>query len=131
MRIFILDDNQDRHDGFRKAFSDPDHVLIHVYTHNQAVKALQDNPAFDVVYLDHDLGDLQDGDKDDYGRELTGQDVARFIARELDSSKLPGEVIIHSWNPVGARAMLQMLQDVVQVSCRPYTVPGQTQIHFK
>jgi hypothetical protein len=134
MRILILDDNLDRHNGFRKALSD--HVLTHVYTHNQAVKALEDNPAFDLVYLDHDIGDLQDGDKDDYGRDLTGHDVALFMVRVLDATKLPEEVIIHSWNPVGARSMLQVLQPVVQVSCQPYTAPddacqGAAKVQFK
>jgi hypothetical protein len=32
---------------------------MHVYTASQAIAALQNNPPFELVCLDHDLGDFE------------------------------------------------------------------------
>jgi CheY-like chemotaxis protein len=124
VRILILDDNPERHKVFAGVLKRE--VLVHVF-----VAALQSQEPFDLVYLDHDLGDFAAADTyDDYGdgmysggskREYTGADVAWFIARKLDQSKWPTRIIIHSWNPDGARRMRDTLQDAgLSCVCQPF-----------
>ncbi len=55
MKIFILDDQPERHEGFRDIL--PAHQLTHVWTFDDAVEALS-NTKFDMACLDHDLGDM-------------------------------------------------------------------------
>ena len=108
----VLDDNVERHNAFDNCFNKDQ--VEHAWTYWDAV-ALLDSELFDLVYLDHDLNDFEHtsiaqcswGD-----RELTGVDIARFIALELDVSKRPKRVIVHSWNPDGARLMVNILRDV-------------------
>lgn len=129
MRILILDDNPDRHKTFARNLKGED--LVHVYRYTEVIATLQTQEPFDLVYLDHDLGEFTEADKyDDYGdgvasdgnsREYTGADVAWFIARKLDQTKWPTRIIIHSWNPVGARRMRDMLCDVgLSCVCQPF-----------
>lgn len=55
--------------------------------------------------LDHDLGQGSDGKPD-----LTGYDLCRWMR---DANEWPTECIaIHSWNPVGAKRMRDLIQEV-------------------
>lgn len=129
MRILILDDMDVRHSGFAKVFADLDRT--HVYFFSDTIDALNTKGPFDVVYLDHDLGDFRVAEKNEYDRPYTGHDVALYIARVLDPDKRPGRVVVHSWNPDGARAMRQVLQDAgIPAVCLPYSDPDDTQIRF-
>lgn len=113
MRILVLDDDDVRHERFKDYFRG--HEVSHVYTVDGAITALIGDPVFDFAFLDHDLNDYHhkslhnDGG---YGKvELNGVDVASFIARILDVEKRPREVVVHSWNPAGARSMINILRD--------------------
>lgn len=114
MRILVLDDDKERHQAFARNFDG--HDVVHVETYDSALAALLKQPRFDVVYLDHDLNDFEaqsyaPGDSMYEGpRELDGQDVAVFMARELPESKHPELVVVHSWNPSGADAMVSTLR---------------------
>lgn len=109
-RVLILDDDQDRHHAFDKKL--PNASRTHVYTAEQAIMALDHSPAFDIVFLDHDLKADNPG---------TGTDVALHIARNLPRSKTPGLVWIHSWNPEGRRKMAQILRrDGIQTTVQRF-----------
>lgn len=114
MRILVLDDDMERHQAFARNFDG--HDVVHVDCYDGALAALLKQPRFDVVYLDHDLNDFglkSYGPGDSmYGglRELDGHDVAVFMARELPEPKYPERVVVHSWNPEGAKAMLTTLR---------------------
>lgn len=87
-------------------------AVSHVYVHESAVAVLKVEPAFDQVYLDHDLGTI-----------ATGYDTAKFIAFDLPKDQRPRLVIVHTNNPVGGDRMLRILQDgEVEVVCQPFRV---------
>ncbi len=72
---------------------------------------------YDEVSLDHDLADWQyaamrdeDGGEHDYTRgrqEKTGYHVALWM---VEHSYYPRLIAVHSLNPVGSEAMIQLLQ---------------------
>jgi CheY-like chemotaxis protein len=110
MRILYLDDMQERHDYFDRKHRHDD--VTHVYSHVEAVRALATFPAFDLASLDHDLGDGE-----------TGYYTAKYIAEVLTPEKRPLEVIVHSFNTVGAPLMVAVLQDAgVPVSWQQFKI---------
>ena len=115
MRILVLDDLDVRHDGFDRRFKDD--KIDHAYTVEEAVYYLCAYK-YDLVQLDHDLAPEHyvGGDS----KEPTGFDVAVFIS-EMSADFRPTQVIIHSWNPVGAERMKLQLHGLgMFVSCRPF-----------
>lgn len=119
--ILFLDDAAARHDGF--AAMTAGHLIRHVYTFRDACDALEAE-RFDVAYLDHDLNAFGPHSVEPgmYGeQELTGADVARFIA-QMPAEKRPLSVVVHSWNPDGARRMVAILRDAdVPVVYQPFS----------
>jgi hypothetical protein len=106
MRILILDDDPVRHAGFTLAY--PEDERTHTYKYSEVVSALQLQGPWDLVYLDHDLGDFDESEVYDEAtmynssrQEYTGADVAWFIARKLSQEKRPKKVIIHSFMEPG------------------------------
>lgn len=110
MKVLFLDDDESRHDVVEHWPSAGD--VTHVRTVDQALKALR-RERFDVVCLDHDLGGQQMVES----HEGTGYHVAQAIAKE--PAWHLGRVIVHSWNPEGARRMAEKLReaglDVVRI----------------
>lgn len=108
MRILVLDDDEQRHEIFAKRLRGNE--VKHVFTSSQAIEALQNAflAPFDLAYLDHDLGEKIN---DPYPREVTGDDVARWMVMELPIERRPKQIIIHSWNPDGARRMANRLYE--------------------
>jgi hypothetical protein len=104
VRILILDDEHIRHEQFAKFYTGED--TVHVTTYAQFVHELEAGSPWDLVHLDHDLGP-GDSYLDGWGeiQFFTGQHAARRVC-ELHDHQLPGEVIVHSMNPLGAQNML-------------------------
>ncbi len=75
-----------------------------VTTARDAIFALVEIPAWDIVYLDHDLGGEEhvDGSRPD-----TGMEVVRWIVKHKPTI---GKVIIHSLNYPAAIAMHDALE---------------------
>lgn len=96
--VLILDDEQGRHDVFDVWLEE--HAVKHAYSVQSAV-AFMFNTKFDVVFLDHDLGE---------GRP-TGYEIAKWMATEMSKTKWPGLVVIHSLNPFGAERMHSTLRE--------------------
>ena len=108
-RVLILDDEQYRHDAFAVSFAG--HELVHVRSASEAAEALR-GPRFDLAQLDHDLGGHWNG---------TGRDVAEHIAA-MPAEARPRLVIVHSFNPPGARLMVATLKQAgVPASHRPFS----------
>ncbi len=124
MRILILDDDAKRHAWFAKALAGND--VQHCYTYYDAISTLDSSEnGYHVVYLDHDLNDFttfQSVIEDTYGKvELTGEHVAKYIANCLSENKKPDEVIVHSWNPDGAKRMVAVLREAgIPVTYAPF-----------
>ena len=104
MRIFFLDDNPVRRQRFASVHSACD--IVFAQTAQEAIDVLSKDTNFDQIYLDHDLGNDTFVDSD---LENTGYQVAKF----LSDKDVRGEIIIHSFNAVGAKRMLQVLPQAV------------------
>jgi CheY-like chemotaxis protein len=108
MKILILDDDQTRHDGFKKNLIGFD--LEHTYTSKECIEKLKNN-TYNMVLLDHDLGGQVFVDSG----ENTGWEVSEWLSKNPD--KKPKHIIVHSWNPVGANNMKNVL---ITALCIPF-----------
>lgn len=99
-RIFILEDNKWRIQAFKNKF--PDSELIIKQTASEAIELLSKDLNFDILFLDHDLGNQIFMNSEE---ENTGYQVAKF----LQDKEIKGEIIIHSMNYVGAKNIMSLL----------------------
>ena len=102
IRILVLDDDFRRHDWFDANIEGHDAV----WSAKEARTALQDNPRYDLVFLDHDLAEDYSVVPAVWGED--GRTVARFIAA-MPVDKRPGMAHIHSSNWGGASEMEAIL----------------------
>jgi CheY-like chemotaxis protein len=118
-RILILDDDENRHLEFDKILHG--FQVLHVYTADQAISALRDNAPYDLVCLDHDLGDHEN--KALAVDPGNGTDVALYINLHLDRKKYPKRVIIHSWNEPGRERMANLIRSIgIPTRVKPFHV---------
>lgn len=111
MKILILEDDPVRQKAF-KAWLNPDHDVYIVATAQECIAHL-DTPIdgriwkmFNVLFLDHDLG----GEQNVPSGPGTGYEVAQWLVDHPD--KIPGQVIVHSMNPVGNSNIVQLISRV-------------------
>ena len=101
-RVLVLDDSPDRRDAFASALAGCQVRLVS--TSKAARIALIDEEPFDLVCLDHDLGErgvVHLGD---------GMEVAQFIAQDM-RDKIPRWVLVHSSNIPAAERMVLCMDD--------------------
>jgi len=127
MKILILDDDSIRHNIFDNKYRD--HDVTHCYTYGEFVEALVSSSPWNLIHLDHDLGDMTAADTytDSWGqeREYTGQHAANQIC-SLGDDRLPEKVIVHSLNPVGAKRIVDILRNrSVSVISQPFSYIAQ------
>ena len=106
-KVMLLDDRQERLDYLSNMYSGCEIYCARNY--NEAINLLN-NHKFELVSLDHDLGDFYVPEMDENLVERTGLDVADYI-RNMPADQIPDEIIIHSSNPVGAKYMLLALKE--------------------
>lgn len=127
-RILVIDDDPVRHAGFDLHFPAPVYEVVHAHTYSEGLDALRNKGPWDLACLDHDLGDLNN-DADfivgGYGQPyfLTGLDLAIWLRDNLASC--PRNILIHSWNPDGAKNMESVLRNIegITVRVQPYSAP--------
>lgn len=95
MRIFILEDDPNRMAWFNTFFAG--HDITHA---ESCLHVNRFSPPYNVVFFDHDLGGRQLEDHEDNG-ELFAKVVQNRIGDAI--------VIIHSFNPEGARAIKSLV----------------------
>jgi CheY-like chemotaxis protein len=100
MKIFILEDDPTRVNGFNEMFPDYDLTVTEFFS--EAKELLTQNK-YDVIFLDHDLGGRQMVSSDE---EETGYQVAKIIDDTINKD-VP--VLVHSWNPEGAKNIANVL----------------------
>ena len=83
MKVFVLEDDNERIRYFKETFNDVD-LYTNAY---DAIRALR-KKVYDVILLDNDLGD-------DAG---SGIDVATFLHDTKDNRNNNAIIIVHSWN---------------------------------
>lgn len=107
-KVLVVDDDVERHVGFLRRLRK--HTVVSVGTYREAIEALERGSPYDVIFLDHDLGERR-----------TGFDVAKYLVQEIDRELWPERVIVHSHNPVGALRIRDLLRDAgMEVQLRPY-----------
>ena len=120
MKIFILEDDPARIAGFESALGALSSEGKHEVTIRRwlsgpdgAFAAYLKNGPFDLLLLDHDLGGAVMVDSYE---EETGSEFVRWLCREGEPQYIgdlatPPNIIIHSWNPDGARVMGTLFKD--------------------
>ena len=99
MNIFILEDDPLRMKLFKQTLIG--HNVDHADNVTDGKKLLTENE-YDLILLDHDLGGEQMVNSAD---ENTGYQLAKFIRDDNISAR----VIVHSYNPAGAKNILAVL----------------------
>lgn len=106
-KLLFLDDEEYRHVIFRQNFGGSGWFnLFHAHTAKEAIDNLK-RYKFAVIFLDHDLGSQAYVASSDG----TGYEVAKWLS-ERYSEHQGSEIIIHSWNQVGAKNMHSILRQV-------------------
>lgn len=106
MKILILEDNTDRVILFDKWLS----AYLPAYVSNAKLCIhLLETKEWDVLFLDHDLG----GEEMVSSGPGTGYEVAQWLCEHPE--RIPGQVILHSLNPVGRKNMYDILSKVTSV----------------
>ena len=134
MRILILDDMPERHEGFKVLLKG--HDLVHAYTYTDAVESARFKSPFDMMCLDHDLDDgfeamktadwyegggMYVGNKTYYN----GQDFC-WRLHQFPEFCAP-KVLIHSWNDTGGKAMEAILRSIprdIEITRKPFRAPA-------
>lgn len=133
MNIIILDDMEERHDGFKRILEG--HNLFHAWSYTQFIQELdvaymRSNKVYDMACLDHDLGDnpdikhdrtiITEGMRIGATRQRDGRDIARWLVANW--RLCPKKILIHSWNPEGADEMKDILSGIhgVNVTVRQF-----------
>lgn len=98
-KIFILEDNEQRIHWFMEQFMFENVTIVN--NSWDAIRILN-NIKYDVIYLDHDLGYRTMVESKD---ENTGV----FVAKNINETNKDTEVIVHSWNPSGAKNIANCL----------------------
>jgi len=104
MNVLILEDDVSRHKVFLQNLIGT-HTVI-VTTASAAIQKLVE-ARWDYLFLDHDLG----GTQMVASGPGTGYEVAKWLAE--NPIRQPANIIIHSFNPVGAANMAQVLSKAV------------------
>lgn len=107
MKIFILEDNEQRMVKFRKELIG--HIIDHAATIEEGTSLVVTNK-YDMMFLDHDLG----------GKEMvdsfsgnTGYQLAEFIVSFTPNKETP--CVIHSCNPAGSANIVRVLPHAVKL----------------
>ena len=101
-RVLVLDDSPERREAFAEALEGCQVRLV--ATSKAARIALIDEDSFDLVCLDHDLGESKEV------QPGNGLEVAEFITRDM-RDKIPRWVLVHSSNIPAADRMVHELAD--------------------
>jgi len=109
VRIFVLEDMEVRISAFKRRYASES--LTIATTANEAIAILEQGLDYDLYSLDHDLGGQVFCSSE---LENSGYRVAEF----LSNKNVKGQIVVHSWNPTGAKNMLAVLPEAVY---RPFS----------
>jgi len=118
MRIFILEDAQERLDLFRKLLIG--HQVDIRETAESAIVTLEKEEGYDMLFLDHDLGGqiyVESGTG-------TGYEVAKKLVEDetIYNKNRTAFVFIHSCNYYGAGNMQSVLMNKYKTLAMPFTI---------
>lgn len=102
MKIFILEDNQDRMDFFLDLYR-KEKIVCTAFV-NSAKLWLEDYE-YDVLFLDHDLNEHN---LEAITQKETGYDFVKYMVEK--GLQKQAVIYVHSMNPAGAQSMVNLLQ---------------------
>jgi hypothetical protein len=106
LRVFLLDDDEARHDWFARRFAGDE---LDIAVEPNAAIALLGSHAYDAIFLDHDLLPEHYNAAAPTDDERTGYAVAAWLAARTDVQ--PGAtIIVHTRNADGALKMVQTMR---------------------
>lgn len=106
MRILFVDDNLPRTHKFTTAFRSENVIIDTAFGNYSAIDLLEDN-AYDIVSLDHDLGELNFV-KGQPVCSNTIEPTVKWLYNHMSKSGR-STIIVHSHNPIGAGYIRQHL----------------------
>ncbi len=99
MKVLILEDDAGRIKHFKKRFEEDDE--LHIVKHaSEAIDLLKENE-YDLICLDHDLGDQQ--------MEWDKEDCGMLVAEYIHANPVKAKVVIHSFNTPRAMIMTNII----------------------
>lgn len=103
MKILVLEDNSIRIEIFEETLPQmhKNSEIFYAKSVDDAKELFRTEGKFDVYYLDHDLGGLENVNVEEYE---TGSTFAQFLVDNRITG-LDEDIIIHSWNIIGAENM--------------------------
>jgi hypothetical protein len=107
MRILVLDDDYIRQQSFLRMY--PNDTLVFAQRYWDFISELNSNQEFDLIHLDHDLGNDGDVYTDGWGKTVafSGKDAVDPLALLVNK---PKKVIVHTMNPVVGSRMVSDLK---------------------
>lgn len=112
MKILFLDDNRERRMKFA-GVNGVKHSITFAKNLDTFMRAWKKD-TYDLVFLDHDLAEEHYAGTSDEGSGLT---CARYMLDNMPTNK--PQVIIHSFNPVGAENIYNLLRDEFNTTRSP------------
>jgi hypothetical protein len=106
--VFILEDDLNRQEQFRKKLSDPTINIVIVDNVKSAKEEFVKQNTWDYIFLDHDLGGQVLVESTD---ENTGYQFAKWLAERKISPKT--HIFCHSLNPAGSENILGVLPQTI------------------
>jgi CheY-like chemotaxis protein len=118
VRVLVVEDCEERIKGF--IARRPADAELHISTSGREAMLALNEQRCDLVFLDHDLS-FEAGIGRPAPGEISGYDVARKIG-EMPTDRRPSMVVVHSWNPEGARRICAALIEAgVRHAREPYS----------
>lgn len=130
MKIFILEDDENRIAFFRQKFAA--HVLYISKNVEDGKINAQEYAPFDVMFLDHDLApehykdfdpSIQEGEYPE--RTPDGHDFVKWLVNNKQVIHEYTQIIIHSLNPTGSQNMERTINESA-LDCMPKRIPFTT-----
>lgn len=113
MRVFILEDDPVRHKIFKERYKNEELVIADGYW--QAISTLASSEPFDLFCLDHDLGLTGSSSSEGFNGftrvDKNGNDFVDHFLSFSPKEKWPKNIVVHSWNPPGAKEMVKKLTE--------------------
>ena len=105
IRVFLLDDDQRRHDWFSTRFKKD---VVDVADNVEAAQQLLSTNSYDAIFLDHDLHP-EHYNSDEHDDTRTGYAIASWLAANPKIQRA-STIVVHTRNADGAMRMVEELR---------------------
>jgi len=112
MYILFLDDQDIRHELAEKYLSSAGHDTLHAFNVEEGIDIVSNfTKPIGLALLDHDLDDIRE-EPDGRKTEYHGAYFVDYMIHHVPEEKWFHRAIVHSYNPYGAKYMMDKLNSV-------------------